>query len=109
MSLIRSVNNDLKCGQFAPAGGGQFAPAEVVKINRQVVVSLLWRELFFLSGLSKLVHYFHYVFSFVLRAYLTSIITYDYFKIINTGFELSLIFPLRIEGSGIFKRSNASI
>ncbi len=27
MSLIRSVNNDLKCGQFAPAGGGQFAPA----------------------------------------------------------------------------------
>ena len=54
MSLIRSVNNDLKCGQFAPAGGGQFAPAEVVKINRQVVVSLLWRELFFLSGLSTL-------------------------------------------------------
>jgi len=52
MSLIRSVNNDLKCGQFAPAGGGQFAPAEVVNINRQEVVSLLWRGLLFLSGLS---------------------------------------------------------
>lgn len=52
MSLIRSVNDDLKCGQFAPAGGGQFAPADVVKINRQGVVSLLWRGLFFLSGLS---------------------------------------------------------
>jgi hypothetical protein len=54
MSLIRSVNNDLKCGQFAPAGGGQFAPAEVVNINRQVVVSLLWLGLLFLSGLSNL-------------------------------------------------------
>ena len=53
MSLIRSVNNDLKCGQFAPAGGGQFAPAKVVKINRQGVVSLLWRGLLFLSGLSS--------------------------------------------------------
>jgi hypothetical protein len=54
MSLIRSVNNDLKCGLFAPAGGGQFAPAKVVKINRQGVVSLLWRGLLFLSGLSSL-------------------------------------------------------
>jgi hypothetical protein len=54
MSLIRSVNDDLKCGQFAPAGGGQFAPADVVKINRQGVVSLLWRGLFFLSGLSTM-------------------------------------------------------
>ncbi len=34
---------------------------------------------------------------------------YVYFRIINTGFELSLIFPLRPEGNGIFKRSNASI
>ena len=42
----------MKCGQFAPAGGGQFAPAEVVKINRQEVVSLLWRGLYFLCGLS---------------------------------------------------------
>ena len=42
----------MKCGQFAPAGGGQFAPAEVVNINRQEVVSLLWRGLLFLSGLS---------------------------------------------------------
>jgi len=52
MSLIRSVNEDLKRGQFDPASGGQFAPANVVKINRQEVVSLLWRELYFLSGLS---------------------------------------------------------
>ena len=43
----------MKCGQFAPAGGGQFAPAKVVKINRQGVVSLLWRGLLFLSGLSN--------------------------------------------------------
>jgi len=56
MSLIRSVNNDLKTGQFVPAAGGQFAPADVVKINRQGVFSLLWRGLFFLSGLSNL-HY----------------------------------------------------
>ena len=54
MSLIRSANVDLKRGQFDPAGGGQFAPADVEKINRQAVVSLLWRGLFFLSGLSSI-------------------------------------------------------